>query len=284
MESQFIKTNGIRLHCKVAGEGPLMILLHGFPEFWYSWRKQIPVFAQHYKVVAPDMRGFNESDKPKGVKNYALEVLVDDVRGLIKAFGEEKAIIVAHDWGGAVAWTLASYFPEVIERLIILNIPVPAEMKKQIYGGNWAQIRKSWYILFFQLPWLPEYLFGRDLQNTFERALKGWAHNPDAFSNADIQEYVKAFSQPGALTATINYYRASMRYPGRSDERKPKVIDLPTLMIWGEDDKALGKELTYNTGNYCSNYKIHYIPDCSHWVQHEQPELVNGYVLDFLKK
>jgi len=132
MKSQFVETNGIRLHCKVTGEGPLMILLHGFPEFWYSWRKQIPVLAQHYKVIAPDMRGYNDSDKPKGVKNYSLEKLVDDIRGLITAFGEEKAVIVAHDWGGAVAWTLASYFPEVIERLIVLNIPLVAGIGDEI--------------------------------------------------------------------------------------------------------------------------------------------------------
>ena len=283
MKSEFISTNGIKLHCKVAGDGPLMILLHGFPEFWYSWRKQIPALSQHYKVVVPDMRGFNDSDKPEGIKSYSMQTLVDDVRGLITAFGEEKAIIVGHDWGGAVSWVLASYFPEAVDKLITLNIPVPAEMKKQIYGGNFKQIRKSWYILFFQIPWLPEWLMKRNLRNTFERTFKGWSFNPHAFTDADIDQYVAAYQKPGVLNATINYYRASIRYAQRTDSKKAVKIEKPVLMIWGENDRALGKELTYNTGNYCSDLDIKYIPNCSHWVQHEQPELVNQYILDFLE-
>ena len=284
MTSRYIQTNDIHLHCKVAGEGKLMILLHGFPEFWYSWRHQIPELAKHYKVVVPDMRGYNDSDKPKGIKNYRMELLMEDVRGLIHAFGEEKAIIVAHDWGGAVAWSLATYLPDVVEKLIVLNIPHPDELSRQIFKGNWTQLKKSWYILFFQLPFIPEFNIKRNLELFFKKAFRGWAHNKAAFTDEDIAAYVQAFGKKGALTGPINYYRAALRSVFSKQKGAPDLrVKAPVLMIWGEDDRALGKELTYNTQYYCEEeVQIKYIPDCSHWVQQEQPELVNQYILQFL--
>jgi len=284
LTTRYIDVNGITLHCKVAGQGPLMVLLHGFPEFWYSWRKQLPVLAQSYTVVAPDMRGYNLSDKPKGIKNYTLEVLMNDIRALIKAFGQESAIVVGHDWGGVVAWSLAGYYPEMVEKLIILNMPHPAEMKRQLKQGNWQQWRKSWYMGFFQLPYLPEWYMKRNLTRFFKRSLQGWAHQETAFTDADIQAYVTAYEQPNALTATINYYRA-LRHTKRSDKLRPQKLMMPVCLIFGEDDKALGKELTYNTAHYCKGaLSIKYIPNCSHWVQHEYPELVNKYIVTFLKQ
>ncbi|QQS29399.1 MAG: alpha/beta hydrolase [Sphingobacteriales bacterium] len=281
MESKQIQVNGITLHCMTEGAGKLMILLHGFPEFWYSWRKQIPVLAQHFKVVAPDMRGYHRSDKPKGVYHYRPEALVNDVRDLIKAFGQEKAIIVGHDWGGAVAWWFASLYPEMTEKLIVLNMPHPAEMKKQLWR-NFTQLKKSWYVFFFQLPYLPEQYLSRNPKKFFKQALRGWSINKEAFSNDDIDQYVKAFPLPSDFTAPINYYRAGARYPVRANGRKPVKVSAPTLLIFGEDDKALGKELTYNTQHYCSGIlKMEYIPNCSHWVQHEHPDKVNQLILDF---
>lgn len=281
MESKYITIDDVTLHCKVAGSGKLMILLHGFPEFWYSWRQQIPALAEHFTVAVPDMRGYNQSSKPKGIYHYRPEALVNDVCGLIKALGHEKAIIVGHDWGGAVAWWFASLYPEMTERLIVLNMPHPAELQKQLLT-NWAQLKRSWYIFFFQLPYLPERYLTKNLRGFFTQALRGWCYNKNAFSDADIDAYVQAYNQPGAFTTPINYYRASWRYPIKANGRKPVKITAPTLLLFGENDKALGKELTYNTQNYCAgSLQILYQPQCSHWIQHERPNWVNSQILAF---
>lgn len=283
MESKHIQVNGISLHCMTEGQGKLMILLHGFPEFWYSWRKQIPVLAQHFTVVAPDMRGYNLSDKPKGIFQYRPEALVNDVRDLIKAFGQEKAIIVGHDWGGAVAWWFASLYPEMSEKLIVLNMPHPAEMQKQLWR-NWGQLKKSWYVFFFQLPYFPERYLSKNTKKFFKQALRGWSINKEAFTNEDIDQYVKAYPNPSDFTPPINYYRAAARYPVLANGRKPAAVAAPVLLIFGEDDKALGKELTYNTQHYCSgDLRMEYIANCSHWVQHEHPDKVNQLILDFTR-
>ncbi len=283
MKTEFIRTNGITLHCKVAGNGPLVILLHGFPEFWFSWRRQIPVLSQHYKVVAPDLRGYNLSDKPKGIKNYTLEVLVNDIKGLITALGEKKAIIVGHDWGGAIAWALAGFFPEMVSQLIILNMPHPLELNKHLKKGSLQQWKKSWYMALFQLPMLPEWRIYSKPEAFFYRALKGWACRKEAFSDNDIAQYIEAFKDKASLTAAINYYRAVRYGNKRSDGRTWQKSPMPVLFIFGEKDRALGKELTYNTQNYCSGkLSIKYLKNASHWVQHDEPELVNRYILDFL--
>lgn len=281
--SHFIKANGIQLHYVTAGEGPPLILLHGFPEFWYSWRKQIPELAKHYKVFAPDLRGYNKSDAPANINDYSLNELVKDIKEFIQNLGYEKAIVVAHDWGAGVAWSLAWKHPEVIEKLVILNMPYPAELKKQL-TKNMRQLMRSWYMFFFQIPFLPEFLLKLNLRYMLKQSFQGWCYNKDAFTDEDIEEYVKVYSQPGKLTPIINYYRALFRYPLKVEGKKPGPILKPVLLIWGENDKALGKELTYNTNKYCKGpLEIKYIPNCSHWVQHEQPELVNQYILDFLK-
>ncbi|OWY19563.1 alpha/beta hydrolase [Sphingobacteriales bacterium UPWRP_1] len=284
MESKLVKVNNITLHCMVAGRGDLVVLLHGFPEFWYSWRKQIPALAEYYTVVAPDMRGYNLSDKPNGIYAYRPEALVNDVRDLILALGFEKAIVIGHDWGGAVAWWFAGLYPHMTERLIVLNMPHPAELQRQLWR-NWAQLKKSWYIFFFQLPRLPERYLSKNIPKFFKQALRGWSHNKQAFSNEDIEEYVKVYSLPGAFTPPINYYRAAWRYPKRAGNRRIGKISSPTLLIFGENDKALGKELTIETKRYCSaELQIEYIPNCSHWVQHEHPDLVNRLILAFCRQ
>jgi len=283
LNSQYISTNGIQLHCKVGGEGPLMIMLHGFPEFWYSWRKQIPALLPHFKLVIPDMRGYNKSDRPKGVKNYQLSALVADIKGLIQHFVNEKAIIVGHDWGGAVSWALSYEEPALVEKLIILNMPHPYEMWRNVLT-NFEQTKRSYYIFLFQFPGIAEYGINADLQSFFLRSLRDWSHNKDAFTDEDIAHYIKAFADPSAMTAAINYYRASSRYLKMWLNGKKKKVQCPVLMIWGEDDKALGKELTYTTPRYCANRVFtKYIPNCSHWVQHEYPDIVNQEILAFLK-
>ena len=300
-----VETNGVRLHCAVDGSGPLVIFLHGFPECWYSWRHQLAALAPRFRVVAPDLRGYNQSEKPRGVQAYAMSELVADVRGLIHAFGEREAVIVGHDWGGGVAWSFAMEHPEATRRLVVMNCPHPAIFTKQL-RDNPRQLARSWYMFFFQIPWLPETLLG--LRNAFpvERALRQSVVRQDAFTPEDFRVLRDAASQPGALRSAINYYRAAFRGPDATaswptwlrrflygDRPVPAAriaiedwpkISAPTLLVWGEADVALGKELTLGMDPlFTGSLEVKYIALSGHWVQQEQPELVNGYLLDFLR-
>ncbi len=274
--------NGVRLHYVTQGEGPLLILLHGFPEFWYSWRYQIPALAKHFRVVAPDMRGYNESDKPTGVANYHIERLTGDVMGLIRVFDEERASIVGHDWGGGVAWSFAANYPHLTERLVVLNCPHPGALQKAL-KENRRQLRRSWYMFYFQLPWLPELGLRLFRRRFIERAFRGMAVRKEAFPDEELHKYAEALGRPGTARAAINYYRAAFRHRlGNGALRLPQISS-PTLLVWGEEDIALGKELTYDMDEYFSDrFEIKYIPKCSHWVQQEQPVIVNQYLLEFL--
>ncbi len=275
-----IETNGVLLHAVIEGErGPLVVLLHGFPECWYSWRQYLhPLAEAGFRAVAPDMRGYNLSDKPKGVLNYQLPILTSDVMGLIRALGEEKAIIVGHDWGGVVAWRFAMDYPEAVEKLVVCNAPHPARMQEEL--RHFSQLRKSWYVFFFQIPWLPEAVIGSDPLRFLERGMRQGAVRKSAVSDEDLRVYAEALSRPGALTATINYYRAVVRW-GRALPISP--ITAPTLLIWGEDDFALGKPLVAGTEAYVPNLRVHLIPNCGHWVQQEALEEVQEVLLDFLR-
>ena len=276
-----IETNGVRLHVVTQGQsGPLVILLHGFPECWYSWREYLPALAEAgFRAIAPDMRGYNLSEKPKGICSYDLPLLTADVLGLIQAFGEEKAVIVGHDWGAVVAWSFAMDYPQAVEKLVICNVPHPARFAE----GLWTpcQLRKSWYIFFFQLPWLPERVMSSNLPRLVERAMRGSAVRKGAFSDEDLQVYIEALREPGALTAGINYYRAAARW-GRKLPIKP--ITAPTLIIWGEDDRFLGKELVAGTERFVPDLLVKYIPNCGHWVQQEAADEVKLALLDFLRQ
>ena len=274
--------NGVRLHYVTQGAGPLLILLHGFPEFWYSWRYQIPALAKHFTVVAPDMRGYNESDKPSGVAHYHIDRLTGDVQGLIRAFHEERAVIVGHDWGGGVAWSFAANYPHLTERLVVLNCPHPGAFQKALQE-NRQQLRRSWYIFYFQLPWLPELGLRLFRRRFIAQAFRGMAVRKEAFPDEELHKYAEAVATPGSARAAINYYRAAFRHRLRHGAIHLPEISRPTLLIWGEEDTALGKELTYDMDGYFSDrFEIKYIPKCSHWVQQEQPELVNRYLLEFL--
>jgi pimeloyl-ACP methyl ester carboxylesterase len=281
MEHHYAQVNGIRMHYVKAGHGErLVVLLHGFPEFWYSWRKQIPALAEHFTVVAPDMRGYNETEKPR--RGYELDVLVNDVGALIRELGFEKAVIVGHDWGGVIAWALAIACPQWVERLIVLNAPHPSAMR-EAFGRNWRQMARSWYIGFFQVPWLPELALSAGNYMGIEQMLRGAAVDPEIFSDEDIRRYKEAISKPGALTAALNYYRALVQGGTRGLFRGTGMrVSMPTLLIWGEQDIALGKELTYGTERFAPNLQIVYLPNCSHWVQQECPEAVNRAMLTFL--
>lgn len=276
-KQEYIVSDGIKLHYVTQGEGPLMLMLHGFPEFWYSWRHQIPEFAKDYKVVALDLRGYNLSDKPQDPAAYAMEELITDVEGVIQELGYDRCVLVGHDWGGAIAWNFAYAHPAMVERLIVMNLPHPAKFSQGLQTPQ--QLLRSWYIFLFQLPWLPEALLQWSDYRLIATAFQEMAVNKNAFTQADIEAYKNAAAQRGALTAMVNYYRSL--FPSGLN-REWGVLEVPTLMIWGEEDTALGKELTYGTEAYVRDFQIHYLPHCSHWVQQEQPQLVNQYMREFL--
>lgn len=273
----YIMSNGIQLHYVTQGEGLLMLMLHGFPEFWYSWRHQIPEFAKDYKVVALDLRGYNDSDKPKQQSAYVMSEFIKDVEGIIKGLGYDQCVLVGHDWGGAIAWCFAYAHPEMVERLIVMNIPHPAKLAEGLQTPQ--QLMRSWYVFFFQLPMLPELAVQWSDYQVIESAFQGMAIDKSTFTQDDIEAYKNAAAKRGTLTAMINYYRNAFTTFGQGNWR---LIEVPTLMIWGEEDTALGKELTYGTEEYVRNFQIRYIPNCSHWVQQERPDLVNQYIREFL--
>ncbi|BAT52336.1 putative epoxide hydrolase [Nostoc sp. NIES-3756] len=277
-QHEYITTNGLKLHYVTQGTGPLMLMLHGFPECWYSWRHQIPVFAQYFQVVAVDLRGYNDSDKPKEQSAYVMDEFIKDVEGLIRGLGHENCILVGHDWGGAIAWSFAYAHPNMVERLIILNLPHPAKFSQGLFQPQ--QLLRSSYIFLFQLPGIPELLLQSGDYQIIPKTIQGTAFNKDAFNQQDLDFYQKAVAKPGALTAMLNYYRNV--FSNSLFNRTWGILDVPTLMIWGENDTALGKELTYGTEDYVKNLEIKYIPACGHWVQQEKPELVNQYIREFL--
>jgi epoxide hydrolase 4 len=279
-QHEYINTNGIKLHYVTQGEGELMLMLHGFPEFWYSWRHQIIEFSQYYKIVALDLRGYNNSDKPTQKSAYTMNEFIKDIQGVITGLGYEKCILVAHDWGGAIAWNFAHIFPEMLNQLIILNLPHPAKFAEGL--RTLQQLQRSWYIFLFQLPFLPEFLIKRSNYQLIESIFKKTAVDQTVFTTDDINAYKNAATKPGALTAMINYYRNIFFQQGIF-QKNWEPIAVSTLIIWGENDTALGKELTYGTENYVQDLQIKYIPNCSHWVQQEQPELVNQYLREFLR-
>lgn len=284
---RFADLPGVRLHYVEAGTGPLVVLLHGFPEAWFAWQHQIPALVRAgYRVVAPDMRGFNLSDKPRGASSYTTDQLAGDVAALIRLIGERgpddsvaPAAVVGHDWGAAVAWLFAMSHPELLARLVILNVPHPQRMMQGL--RSLRQLRKSWYIFFFQLPWLPEAAFrSRDFA-VLRQTLRRDPVRPGAFSDEDVERYVAAAGQPGALTGGMNYYRALIR-SSRSTRAQVRRIDAPVLVIWGEHDRYLGAELAEPGRKWVPDCRVVRLPDASHWVQADAPERANALMVAFL--
>lgn len=281
IEHTTIQTNGVALHVAQAGpaDGPPVILLHGFPEYWGGWAKQIPALAAAgYRVWAPDQRGYNLSSKPAGLRTYDIDALARDVVGLIDATRREKVLLVGHDWGAAVAWWVAGNYPERLHKLAILNVPHLAVMFRTVWR-SWTQMRKSWYIFFFQIPRLPEASLRRKGWTNAIRALKGSARR-GTFTAEDIAGYRAAWSQPGAITGMINWYRAAGRTQGKL--RSLGRITVPTLMIWGAKDLALGREMAQPSIDLCDRGRLVFIEEAGHFVQHEEPARVNELLLQFL--
>ena len=258
-----------RLHYVEAGEGPLVLLLHGFPEFWFAWRAQIDALAAAgFRVVAPDLRGYNLSARPRGVAAYALPRLARDVRDLIEERGERRACVAGHDWGATVAWATAAWHPEVVRRLAILNVPHPHRLMAGL--RTWGQLQRSWYIFFFQLPWLPERLLAAGGHRSLRASVEGGAP-AGAVSPPELESYLQAWQQPGALTAMLAYYRAAARGFGA---RLPPVT-APTLVIWGRRDHYLGAELAVPDRRDVPNLqRVEWLPDASHWVMRDAPQAV----------
>lgn len=277
----FADVNDVRLHYVAAGSGPLVVLLHGFPEFWYSWRHQIPALAAAgFRVLAPDLRGYNESAKPCGVRQYDIDLLAADIIGLIRQAGETQAAVVGHDWGGGVAWHLAMRHPEVVRRLAVLNCPHPGVFLRKLWTPG--QLLRSWYMFFFQLPWLPEWWIQRRDFAALEQLLRREPVRPSAIPPTDVAAYKCALAQPGALTAMVNYYRAAFRRRPSGMRRSFRPIDVPTLLIWGERDRHLGLPLLDGTEAWVRDLRVERLPDASHWVQNDAPERVNELLVRFL--
>jgi len=281
----------VRLHYVEAGEaggGPLVVLLHGFPEFWYSWRHQLPgLAAAGFHAVAPDMRGYNWSDKPPGVDRYRVEVLARDVERLIRACGATRAAVVGHDWGAIVAWWFAMLHPDRLTRLAILNVPHPAYMlepglMRAAGVPVWRQLRRSWYVFFFQLPWLPELALSAGNFALVRRTLRRDPVHRGTFTEEDIERYVEALAQPGALTATINYYRALLRRNPLGVRARLRRIEVPVLVIWGEQDRYLEAGLAQPPRRWVPDARVERLPDASHWVQLDRPARVNALLRGFL--
>ncbi|MGJ3249675.1 MAG: alpha/beta fold hydrolase [Elainellaceae cyanobacterium] len=279
----FVETNRIRLHCVTQGEGELVILLHGFPEFWYSWRYQIPALARHFRVVVPDLRGYNDSDKPS--HGYDLDTLSADIYGLIENLGYLRAHIVGHDWGGTIAWNLAHRFPQCLDRLAVLNAPHPQRFMHELIG-NLDQLRRSWHVLAFQIPDLPERLIRSNLKSFVENMLQEQAIRKGAFTKNDTEIYQAALEKPGALSAALGYYRQMLSPQSwlRNWGRSPEPITVPTLVLWGEDDSMLTQQLTNGLEKFVkAPFCLKFIPQCGHWIQQEVPLTVNRELLSFLR-
>jgi pimeloyl-ACP methyl ester carboxylesterase len=277
---RLIPTNGIRLHVVEAGpeKGPPVVLLHGFPELWYGWRKQIgPLAEAGFRVIVPDQRGYNESDKPRGVAAYGFETLEGDLRGLLDALSLDRASIVGHDWGGVVAWWIALAHPERVSRLAILNVPHPAVGRRQLRSSPRQQLR-SWYVFFFQIPWLPERFLARGDFANLARAVRGGRRG--TCTDEDLAVYRAAWARPGALTAMVNWYRAALRSAGH---RLPRLrVGTETLVLWGARDRFLGSEMAGMSAALCDRARLEVFPEATHWLQHDEAEAVNDRLVRFL--
>jgi pimeloyl-ACP methyl ester carboxylesterase len=286
MDHRYADVNGIRLHYVTAGHGPLILFLHGFPEFWYAWKDQLAAFGRDHRAVAPDMRGYNLSSKPAEVAAYAVKHLVADVRGLADHLEAKTFVLVGHDWGGVVAWAFALRHPERLEKLVIVNAPHPEVFAREL-RENPAQQTASRYMLLFRSPEAEQLLAADD----HRRLLAMFRREGVPFTDEDRAQYLAAWSQPGALSGGLNYYRAAgvgpptlEGAPARSFSGAPssRTVTVPTLVIWGERDTALLTGNLDGLETFVPNLTIKRVPDGSHWVVHQQPELVNRLIRDFL--
>jgi pimeloyl-ACP methyl ester carboxylesterase len=290
LKHDYAKINDIRLHYVTAGKGKLLMFAHGFPEFWYGWKNQITEFENEYQVVAPDMRGYNLSSKPADVEQYRVEYLIEDLRLLAEYLGHKRFILIGHDWGGAVAWAFALRHPDYLEKLIIINAPHPGVFDRELHE-NPAQQRASQYMLMFRSSQAEQVLSANNYASLVESIL-GRGLKEGYFTAEDRNAYLEAWAQPGAITGGLNYYRAAKVGPpseqgGQANgnfgtDTAVLTVMVPTLVIWGEKDQALLTGNLEGLDRFVPELTVKRIPDGSHWVIHEKPELVNGYIRDFI--
>lgn len=278
-----VRANGLDFEVITAGSGDrLALLLHGFPEHAVSWRFQIPLLVRlGYRVWAPNQRGYGETTRPAAVRDYGLSELTSDVAALIDASRAASVTLVGHDWGAAVAWSFATTLPRPLERLVIVNVPHPAVFR-EVLGRSWRQRARSWYMVFFQIPWLPERLLGARDAAAIGRIFSRTATNPERFPKKLLDVYRNAAARPGALWAMLAWYRAAARHGLGIVQDGSTKIETPTLMVWGENDMALGKETTYGTDRFVKDLRLSYLPGISHWSQQDAPERVNELLEAFL--
>lgn len=279
-----VDANGLSFVVDEVGEGPdIALCLHGFPESRYSWRYQLPwLAARGWHAVAPDLRGYGDSSRPVGREAYRIERLVDDVVGLFDALGARKRLLIAHDWGALIAWVFAIEQCRSLDGLVIMNVPHPAVFQT-VLRSSFAQWMKSWYVLFFQMPKLPELGLTAGGAAAVGKAFYDMAIDKSRFPDAVLDVYRQNALKPGAMTAMVNYYRANVTALSAYGAGRARMIETPTLMIWGEEDAALGLELTQGYRPYVKDFTLRRLPAVSHWVQQEAPEEVNaqmGHWLD----
>lgn len=283
VRNRWVEANGRRFEVAEAGEGGrLALCLHGFPELNFSWRHQMPLLAgMGYRVWAPNQRGYGKSSRPQGIDAYAVSKLVDDAAALIDASGAKDVTLIAHDWGGAIAWQFAIRRARPLTRLVVMNCPHPACFAREL--RTWKQFRKSWYMFLFQLPKLPEYISTRDGARAVRHAFLDTAANKANFPPADLDVYARAALEPGAMTAMVNWYRAAARHQTLSPTtRDDPPIDTPTLLVWGEADMALDIATIDGTDRYVRDLTVRRLPGISHWVQNDDPARVNAILRDWL--
>ncbi|NCJ07858.1 alpha/beta fold hydrolase [Synechococcales cyanobacterium C] len=282
-QHQFIETNHIRLHYVTQGEGELVVLLHGFAEFWYSWRYQLPELARHFKVVVPDLRGYNDSDKPQG--GYDLTTLGTDILGLIHNLGYRQAHVVGHDCGGMIVWHLAQHYPDALKGIALLNAPHPQHLVQDLIG-NWDQMRRNWPLLAMQVPGVPEWLIRQNLQQFLREWFQSQAIRKAAFSSETLRIYRAALEKTGVVTSALNSYRqlfSAGQWLSRLG-RLPQPIQVPALVLWGEEDSLLSPQSQATLEQLIkAPFRFKAIPECGHWIQQEVPRLVNRELLSFLR-
>lgn len=276
IETRMIDANGLTFEVDECGSGSkFALLLHGFPESKFSWRYQIPLLAKlGYRVWAPNLRGYGNTSRPEGVMAYHIDRLVDDVAGLINASGAKETLLVGHDWGAIIAWQVAMRKVKPLERLVIMNVPHPACFVRQL--RTWDQLKRSWYMLAFQVPFLPEWRLVANDAEIIARSFTEMAVDRSRFPEEVTNVYRQLVQEPGAAKAMVNYYRAMPRTKLSVSIPKPGTVDVPTLMIWGASDKALSNATTDGTERYVHDLTLRMLPDVSHWVQQEAPEKVNA--------
>ncbi|HTQ60106.1 MAG TPA: alpha/beta fold hydrolase [Candidatus Solibacter sp.] len=281
LENLLFHNGAVELHAVASGPpgGPVVILLHGFPEFWYSWHHQIePLAAAGFRVVVPDQRGYNTSSKPRGASSYALCHLTSDVLSIADQLNQPRIFLAGHDWGAAVAWSLALLHPSRVAKLAILNVPHPSVMSRYL-KTNRRQLRRSWYMFFFQLPFLPEAAFRVFNFRLGVRSLVR-SSRPGTFSPEDLVQYRAAWSQPGALTGLINWYRAAFRHRAKFADT---TVHVPTRILWGERDAFLLSDMAHDSLRYCDSAELYTFANASHWLQHEEPARVSELLIDFFR-